>query len=80
MDRKYLIELDRNDLGQLLEGLEIRAESWERTAHYLLCGEFPADGYFLAEECHQPEEASSIADHYRQIISKIRIQMEGQKD
>ncbi|RYD72109.1 MAG: hypothetical protein EOP84_23730 [Verrucomicrobiaceae bacterium] len=79
MYRKYTIELDRDDLVQLLEGLEMRAESWERTAHYLLCGELPEDGFFLAEECHQPEEASDIADQYRRIISKIRCQMEKQE-
>lgn len=80
MDKKYIIELDRNDLGQLLEGLEMRAESWERTAHYLLCGVVPEDGFFLAEECHKPEEASDIASHYRRIISKIRNQMEARKE
>lgn len=80
MDKKYLIELDRNDLGQLLEGLEMRAESWERTAHFLLHGEFSDDGFFLAEECHKPEEATEIAEHYRQIVAKIRCQMDRQED
>ncbi|WAC20400.1 hypothetical protein OVA24_03280 [Luteolibacter sp. SL250] len=80
MGRTYLIELDHNDLGQLLEGLEMRADSWERTAHYLHCGEFPEDGIFLAEECHRPEEATDIASHYREIISKIRDQMDNQND
>lgn len=68
METKYRIELNRNDLGQLLEGLEIRAESWERTSHYLLCG----------EECHKPEEAAAIAQHYRSIIGDIRSQMDAQ--
>jgi hypothetical protein len=80
MGRKFLIELNHNDLGQLLEGLEMRAESWEQTAHYLLCGELPEDGFFLAEECHNPKEATAIADHYRQIISKIRSQVDTQKN
>lgn len=74
METKYRIELNRNDLGQLLEGLEIRTESWERTFHYLLCGQFPKRGVFIAEECHKPEEAAAIAQHYRSIIADIRSQ------
>jgi hypothetical protein len=34
----YRIELDGRDLGQLLDGLEVRAEAWERTAAYLRGG------------------------------------------
>ncbi len=75
----YHIELDDLDLGQILDGLDIRAESWERTAEYLRTGEMPAGEFFIVEECGKPEEANGIAAHYRSIIRKIRSQMDVQK-
>jgi hypothetical protein len=78
MARSYYIELDDLDLGQLLDGLEARAESWEKTAAYLQAGEMPDDELFIIEECSDAEEANGIAEHYRSIIGKIRQQMEVQ--
>jgi len=72
----YHIDLDELDLSQILDGLEIRAESWERTAEYLLTGEMPAGESFIVEECSKAEEAEGIAARYRSIVRKIRIQME----
>jgi hypothetical protein len=62
----------------LLEGLEIRATSWERTASYLRNPVFSGCESFLIEECSKPEEADSIAAHYRSIIETIRQQMKTQ--
>ena len=76
MRKSYTIRLDSLDLGQLLDGLELRAESWERTAEYLRSGYIAGD--FIVEECCKPEEADDIAAHYRSIISKIREQTEAQ--
>ena len=72
----YCIELEDRDLGQLLDGLQMRAESWERTAAYLRTEGTPEGEFFLVEECSKPEEADDIAAHYRSIIAKIRSQME----
>jgi hypothetical protein len=72
----YRIELDELDLGQLLCGLEMRAESWERTADYLRSG-YVEDGY-IVEECSKPKEADDIAAHYRCLIRSIRQQMAAQ--
>ena len=72
----YHIEFDELDLGQLLDGLEMRSESWERTAEYLRSGYI--EGGFVVEECSNPEEADGIAAHYRKIIADIRGQMEEQ--
>lgn len=74
----YRIEFDTLDLGQLLDGLQMRAESWERTAEYLRSGYIAGDD-FVIEECSKPEEADGIAEHYRSIIRKIRSQMETQR-
>jgi hypothetical protein len=78
MRTNYMIQLDSLDLGQLLDGLEIRAESWERTAQYLRTEEMPEGEFFVIEECSKPEEADDIAEHYRSIVRKIREQMEAQ--
>jgi hypothetical protein len=74
----YRIEIDELDLGQILDGMEIRAESWQRTAEYLRTGEMPAGEFFIVEECSKPDEAEGIAEHYRSIVRKIRTQMETQ--
>lgn len=79
MAKNYRIELDDLDLGQLLDGLETRAESWEKTADYLRTDEMPDGEFFIIEECSDPEEADGIAEHYRSIIGKIRRQMEAQQ-
>jgi hypothetical protein len=79
MQKSYTIQLDNRDLGQLLEGLETRAESWERTATYLHTQRTPDGELFVIEECSKPEEADDIAKHYRNIIRKIRQQMEAQR-
>ena len=75
----YRIELNDLDLGQLLDGLETRAESWERTAEFLRTDIMPEGEFFLVEECSKPEEADDIAEHYRSIIRKIQSQMEAQQ-
>ncbi len=78
MRKSYTIQLDNVDVFQLLDGLQIRAESWERTAEYLRTEKIPAGEFFIVEEWSKPEEADNIAAHYRSIISKIREQTEAQ--
>jgi hypothetical protein len=70
--RKYNIELDEFDLGQVLDGLESRAVAWEKTATFHHTG--AADVF--VEECRDAEEAEKIAAHYRSIIHKIEKQRE----
>jgi hypothetical protein len=77
---RSIYRLDPNDLDlfQLLDGLEIRAQAWERRAEYLRTEIMPEGEYFVVAECSKPEEAVDIAMHYRSIIRKIRQQMEAQ--
>jgi len=74
----YRIELEDRDLGQILDGLEVRAISWERTAEHLRTDTMPEGEFFLVEECSKPEEADDIAEHSRSIIRKLQSQMEAQ--
>lgn len=64
-------------LGQLIDGLEARAEAWRLTAVYLETGEAP-DGVVI-EECSDAEEARRIAEHYQRIIGRVVEQWEGQR-
>ncbi len=75
MGKKYTFTLDENDVGQLLDGLSIRSESWEKTADYLRDGSMPEGGIFIIEDCSEPTEADAIAEHYRSIIKKIERQI-----
>ena len=72
--RKFRIELDEFDLGQILDGLEARASIWEKTAEFHRTGN--AD--VVIEECRDEAEANKLAAHYRSIISKIRSQRQAQ--
>lgn len=76
MSKTYVLRLDDTDVGQLLDGLEARAEAWEKTADYHRTGESPSD--FIVEECNDAHEADGIANHYRSIIAKIQRQQEEQ--
>jgi hypothetical protein len=78
MAKIYGLELDELDLGQLLDGLESRAESWEKSAEYFRSEKMPDGEFFIIEECSDLDEAEEIASYYRSIISKIRKQMEEQ--
>ncbi len=77
MLKSFQIHLESNDLGQLLDGLRVRADSWRKTSEYLQTeqmGEEP----FIAEDCSDPDEARSIAQHYEKIITQIERQIQNQ--
>lgn len=68
----YMLKLPATDVFQILDALESRAESWKKTAaHY--SGEENVG--FPIEECRDKEEAESIAVHFRDIIEKIKTQI-----
>lgn len=76
MQKIYRLELNSHDLGQILDGLEARADAWEKTANYHRTGKSPAD--FIVEEANDANEASRIAAHYRAIILNLTNQREAQ--
>jgi hypothetical protein len=75
--KEYQLTLSALDVGQLLDGLRIRAEAWIKTADYLESG-FNPDDAFISEECSDPHEARRIAQHYERIITQIEHQIERQ--
>jgi hypothetical protein len=77
MGKQVLLRLDSLHVGQILDGLRSRQESWTKTAIFLRDGYFP-DEAFLCEECSDPDEAQKIADHYQRIILSIEQQIDVQ--
>ena len=75
-DEEYVIRLSGLDLGQLIDGLEARANAWRLTAEYLETGSAP--GGFVIEECDDAEEAQRIADHYQRILATVTEQQVAQ--
>jgi hypothetical protein len=76
-DKEYVIRLNGLDLGQLIDGLEARADAWRLTAIYLGTGEAPNG--FVIEECSDAEEARRIAEHYERILGTI-LQQKAEQD
>lgn len=72
-DKEYVIRLNGFDLGQMLDGLEVRARSWRDTATFLQTGVVPSLD-FLAEECCDAAEALQLAEHYEHIMKRLREQ------
>jgi 2-phospho-L-lactate transferase/gluconeogenesis factor (CofD/UPF0052 family) len=71
----YRIILGDVDLGQVIDALENRAQSWETTAEHIRSGNKSQEEEFVVEECSGEREAEHIAKHYQQIIQKIRAQV-----
>lgn len=76
-NKEYVIRLNGLDIGQVIDGLEVRADAWRMTANYLKTGEAPEG--FVIEECDDAEEARKLEGHYRRIIGTLMEQMEGQR-
>jgi len=67
------IALSDNDLGQILDGLEVLTEQWQATEQYLLTGEQQEDD--CIRDARDASEAHSIAMTYRTIQERIREQL-----
>lgn len=77
MEKDYVIRLSAFDLGQLINGLEVRHRAWRDTAAYLRTGDVPSAD-FVMEECRDAEEAERLAGHYERIMDRILVQQREQ--
>ena len=77
MGKQFKIDIESIDLGQILDGLRFRQESWKNTAAYLRDGFFPDDA-FVCQECDNADEAERIADYYQRIITSLLRQVDTQ--
>ena len=77
MQRPTTIVLPDNDVGQLLDGIDVLIKQWEATARFLRTGE--CDVEVCVRECHNPSEAEAIAATYRRIRAVIFDQYQNQR-
>jgi hypothetical protein len=76
MEQYVSLRLTRNDVGQILDGLEQRRIIWQATAEWLMYDYSELSDSI--EECSDPLEAQAIAEHYQTIINTIRNQRDSQ--
>jgi hypothetical protein len=77
MIKNYLLRLSENDLGQVLDGLRVREESWRKTGNYFRSGGL--DDALAIEECNGEHEANQIALLYARIIRNLERQRDEQR-
>jgi len=77
MKREFVLKLNSVHVGQLLDGLRMRAESWRNTEVYMREGYQPDESISL-EECTSEYEAEQIAELYESIIATIEEQVADQ--
>lgn len=75
MGKEIHLWLDSFDVGQIIDGLQCRQQSWANTAIYLRDGYFPDEG-FVCEDCSDPDEAQKLSDWYGRIITNIKRQVD----
>ena len=72
MSENIKLNLPALAVGQILDALYLRLETWEYTEEYLNTG-LVREPYFI-EECSDADEAHKIADYYKEIIESIEQQ------
>ena len=77
MKREFMLKLNSVHVGQLLDGLRMRAESWRNTEIYMREGYQPDESIYL-EECTSEYEAEQLAELYESIIATIEEQVADQ--
>jgi hypothetical protein len=76
LTQELQLRLSRNDVGQIIEGIDVLIEQWDATAEYLETGNCPDD--VCIRETSDVYECRKIASAYREIRSRISVQMESQ--
>lgn len=77
-DEFVTLKLPRFFVGQILDALIVRAESWENTKIYLSDGVIVDTDNSYIEECDDETEARQIETFYCEIIKEIETQLTAQ--
>ncbi len=77
-DEFVTLKLPKFFVGQMLDSLRNRADSWEHTKNYLSDGGIVDPDYPYIEECNDEIEARQIETFYREIIKEIENQLDAQ--
>lgn len=76
-DKEYVIRLSGLDLGQVIDGMEQRAQAYRNAECYHEHGEHLEDDHI--PEVNDAEEARKLAEHYERIIAAILEQKANQE-
>lgn len=71
-DKMIAVQIDRDDLGQILDGLDVLAQQWRDTLRYHEEGVLSE----CIRECTDAREARWLMEYYEQIISHLRKEYE----
>ena len=69
-DHPVTLTLPRQDLGQLMDGIEVLIDQWEATRQYHETGEAPEG--VLIREASDADEAAWAIGRYREILGRLR--------
>jgi hypothetical protein len=73
IDEELTLRISRNDLGQIIDGVDVLIEQWDATAEFLETGIAPED--VCIREASSVRECRAIADRYRSIRRRLRAQV-----
>lgn len=76
MNQKYKIALAADDVHQIMDALEIKADEWAYTARYLRGEHEWEDDLRPILECNSAREAQQLTATYQRIIKEIRKQID----
>jgi hypothetical protein len=71
------LELPRNDVGQIIDGLCCRLDAYRKTAEYFETGSC-SDAGFVIEEVTDAAEARELEERYAQLIRALQEQVREQ--
>lgn len=72
MDENVTLILSKPCVGQILDALYQRLETWKYTENFMMTG--CADERYWPEECSCTAEARRIAQYYEEVIKLIEQQ------
>lgn len=77
MPAKLHLTLDPVDACELLAGIRITADSWQRTAEYLMT-DYLSEDEFCIEACSDHNEAQTTARRLNALAQDIERQIQNQ--
>lgn len=76
--RMVTLRLNSLDVIDMIDGLTVRAEAYEKTAEFLESG-YIDDDSFVAQEVRDEHEARAIARNFRRTIRSLERQLREQR-
>jgi hypothetical protein len=72
-EKEVTLRLSRNDAGQVIDGLSVCRENWQKTLHWY-DGKLE-DPDFVILECSDREEAAQMVETYSDLLELLEQQI-----